>query len=204
MAELAEEDDAFEAELEPALAKAETQFEDVRAAGDDERQAGRGQRHRVDQAGGRRDGRLRLRRDALPDVHPVGPAARVSRSRTRTRSRTWRPASRASRSGSSGEYAYGYMQSEIGVHRLVRMSPFGSGRHAADVVRGRGRGAGAGRHIEIEIKDADLIMQTFCSGGPGGQHQNKTQSGVRLIHKPTASGPRAGPSGASTRTTTTP
>src|SRR5262249_27864566 len=39
--------------------------------------------------------------------------------------------------------------------------------------------------IEIVVKDSDLEMQTFTSGGPGGQHQNKTQSGVRLIHKPT-------------------
>jgi len=37
--------------------------------------------------------------------------------------------------------------------------------------------------IQIEVKESDLEMQTFCSGGPGGQHQNKTQSGVRLIHK---------------------
>src|SRR5262249_19829833 len=39
--------------------------------------------------------------------------------------------------------------------------------------------------IKIDIKETDLEMQTFTSGGPGGQHQNKTQSGVRLIHKPT-------------------
>lgn len=82
-----------------------------------------------------------------------------------------------------GEYAYGYMQSEIGVHRLVRMSPFGSGDTrqtsfaAVDVV------PELDETIEIEIKDTDYEMQTFCSGGPGGQHQNKTQSGVRLIHK---------------------
>jgi peptide chain release factor 2 len=85
----------------------------------------------------------------------------------------------------NGEYAYGYLQSETGVHRLVRISPFGSGDTrqtsfaAVDVV------PEIPDDIEIEIKDSDLIMQTFCSGGPGGQHQNKTQSGVRLIHKPT-------------------
>ncbi len=84
-----------------------------------------------------------------------------------------------------GEYAYGYMQSETGVHRLVRISPFGSGDTrqtsfaAVDVV------PEIGDDIEIEIKEKDLIMQTFSAGGPGGQHQNKTQSGVRLIHKPT-------------------
>jgi peptide chain release factor 2 len=82
-----------------------------------------------------------------------------------------------------GEYAYGYMQSEIGVHRLVRISPFGSGDTrqtsfvAVDVV------PELADDIQIEVKESELEMQTFCSGGPGGQHQNKTQSGVRLIHK---------------------
>jgi peptide chain release factor 2 len=82
-----------------------------------------------------------------------------------------------------GEYAYGYMQSEIGVHRLVRISPFGSGDTrqtsfvAVDVV------PELDDDIEIEVNESELEMQTFCSGGPGGQHQNKTQSGVRLIHK---------------------
>src|SRR3954462_9817392 len=82
-----------------------------------------------------------------------------------------------------GPYAYGYMQSEIGVHRLVRMSPFGSGDTrqtsfaAVDVI------PELDETIEIEIKDDDYIKQTFSAGGPGGQHQNKTQSGVRLIHK---------------------
>jgi peptide chain release factor 2 len=82
-----------------------------------------------------------------------------------------------------GEYAYGYLQSEVGVHRLVRISPFGSGDTrqtsfaAVDVV------PELDEDIQIEVKESDLEMQTFCSGGPGGQHQNKTQSGVRLIHK---------------------
>jgi peptide chain release factor 2 len=82
-----------------------------------------------------------------------------------------------------GEYAYGYLQSEIGVHRLVRISPFGSGDTrqtsfaAIDVV------PELDDDIVIEVNESELEMQTFCSGGPGGQHQNKTQSGVRLIHK---------------------
>jgi len=83
----------------------------------------------------------------------------------------------------AGPYAYGYMQSEMGVHRLVRISPFGSGDTrqtsfaAVDVV------PELDDTIQIEVNEKELIMQTFCSGGPGGQHQNKTQSGVRLIHK---------------------
>ena len=82
-----------------------------------------------------------------------------------------------------GDYAYGFLQSEVGVHRLVRISPFGGGdtRHtsfaAVDVV------PELDDTITIEVNESELIMQTFCSGGPGGQHQNKTQSGVRLIHK---------------------
>lgn len=84
-----------------------------------------------------------------------------------------------------GPYAYGYMQSEIGVHRLVRMSPFGSGDTrqtsfaAVDVL------PELPDDIEIVVKDADLEWQHFSTGGPGGQHQNKTQSGARCIHRPT-------------------
>ncbi|MBI2804785.1 MAG: peptide chain release factor 2 [Planctomycetes bacterium] len=84
-----------------------------------------------------------------------------------------------------GDYAYGYLQSETGVHRLVRISPFDSNarRHtsfaAVDVapdIEGT---------INIEIKPDDLRRDTFRSGGPGGQHQNKTESGVRYTHVPT-------------------
>jgi peptide chain release factor 2 len=84
-----------------------------------------------------------------------------------------------------GEHAYGHLQSETGVHRLVRISPFDANARrqtsfaAVDVtpdIEGT---------IEIEIKPEDLVRQTFRSGGPGGQHQNKTESGVRFIHTPT-------------------
>jgi len=84
-----------------------------------------------------------------------------------------------------GDYAYGYLQSETGVHRLVRISPFDANarRHtsfaAVDVapdIEGT---------INIEIKPDDLKRDTFRSGGPGGQHQNKTESGVRYTHIPT-------------------
>ena len=84
-----------------------------------------------------------------------------------------------------GDFAYGNLQGETGVHRLVRISPFDSNarRHtsfaAVDVtpeIEG---------DINIEIRREDLDRQTFRSGGPGGQHQNKTESGVRWIHLPT-------------------
>jgi peptide chain release factor 2 len=84
-----------------------------------------------------------------------------------------------------GSYAYGYLQSEAGVHRLVRISPFDSNKRrqtsfaAVDVL------PEIDDNIVVEIRPEDLERQTFRSGGPGGQHQNKTESGVRYIHLPT-------------------
>jgi peptide chain release factor 2 len=84
-----------------------------------------------------------------------------------------------------GDYAYGNLQSEAGVHRLVRISPFDANARrqtsfaAVDVM------PEIDGTIEIDIKPDELERQTFRSGGPGGQHQNKTESGVRYIHKPT-------------------
>jgi peptide chain release factor 2 len=84
-----------------------------------------------------------------------------------------------------GEYAYGNLQSEAGVHRLVRISPFDANARrqtsfaAVDVV------PEIEGSIEIEIRPDELRRDTFRSGGPGGQHQNKTESGVRYTHLPT-------------------
>src|SRR5436190_450710 len=84
-----------------------------------------------------------------------------------------------------GDYAYGNLQGESGAHRLVRISPFDSNARrqtsfaAVDVM------PEIDGNIEIDIKPDDLERQTFRSGGPGGQHQNKTESGVRFIHLPT-------------------
>jgi peptide chain release factor 2 len=84
-----------------------------------------------------------------------------------------------------GEYAYGHLQGETGVHRLVRISPFDANARrqtsfAAVDVMPEIEGT-----IEIEIRPDDLKRDTFRSGGPGGQHQNKTESGVRYTHLPT-------------------
>jgi peptide chain release factor 2 len=84
-----------------------------------------------------------------------------------------------------GDYAYGYLQSEAGVHRLVRISPFDANARrqtsfAAVDVMPEIEGT-----IEIDIRPEDLKRDTFRSGGPGGQHQNKTESGVRYTHLPT-------------------
>ncbi|MGN0622778.1 MAG: peptide chain release factor-like protein, partial [Oscillospiraceae bacterium] len=84
-----------------------------------------------------------------------------------------------------GENAYGYLKSESGIHRLVRISPFDSSgsRHtsfaAIDVM------PEIDDSVEVEIRPEDIEMQVYRSSGAGGQHINKTSSAVRLIHKPT-------------------
>lgn len=83
-----------------------------------------------------------------------------------------------------GEYAYGLLKSESGVHRLVRISPFDANkrRHtsfaACRVIPEIG-------DIEVEIDENDLKIETFRSSGPGGQHMQKTESAVRITHVPT-------------------
>ena len=84
-----------------------------------------------------------------------------------------------------GPYAYGYLKAERGVHRLVRISPFDAAkrRHTSfvslDVV------AEISDDVDIEIKEEDLRVDTYRSGGAGGQKVNKTDSAVRLTHLPT-------------------
>ncbi len=86
----------------------------------------------------------------------------------------------------SGEYAYGYLRSEIGVHRLVRISPFDAqarrqtGFASVMVMPDLGEEA-----IEIELDKTEIREDTYRSSGKGGQHVNKTDSAVRLTHLPT-------------------
>ncbi len=85
----------------------------------------------------------------------------------------------------SGENAYGYLKSENGVHRLVRVSPFdASGRRQTSFASLEVMPE-IDDNIEVDIRPDDIEMQVFRSSGAGGQHINKTSSAVRLIHKPT-------------------
>lgn len=85
----------------------------------------------------------------------------------------------------SGEYAYGYLKGEMGVHRLVRISPFDAGgrRHTSfaslEVL------PEIAEDIEIDINADDLRVDTYRSSGAGGQHINKTSSAIRITHIPT-------------------
>jgi len=84
----------------------------------------------------------------------------------------------------SGEYATGYLKSEHGVHRLVRLSPFDAdhARHTSfALVEVMPEAEG---DVDVVIKDEDLKVETFRSSGPGGQHMQKTSSAVRLTHSP--------------------
>jgi peptide chain release factor 2 len=85
----------------------------------------------------------------------------------------------------SGEYAFGHLRVEQGVHRLVRISPFDAQHRRHTAFASVSVFPELDDSIEVEVEDKDLRVDTYRAGGAGGQHVNKTDSAVRLTHLPT-------------------
>ncbi len=87
--------------------------------------------------------------------------------------------------GIEGTYAYGYCRAEVGVHRLVRISPYDANKRRHTSFVSVSVAPEVDDSIDIEVKDEDLRVDTYRASGAGGQHVNKTDSAIRLTHLPT-------------------
>jgi peptide chain release factor 2 len=85
----------------------------------------------------------------------------------------------------SGEFAYGYLKAEVGVHRLVRISPYDAAKRRHTSFSSVFVYPEVEGDMDVEVSEADLRVDTYRASGAGGQHVNKTDSAVRITHLPT-------------------